>query len=577
MPLTVLDIERWNADDVREVFHAATSRAQAAFDAADGLATLPVFETWGGEAAEAAREAIGRTRKDLDSHGNEALTVANAARSAADGIERIKSELASLKADAESLGMEIDPVSDAVLPGPKVRDPMEAELKHVQLQPRLDKIVAEANLIDMALANVINMAGGNTPIPLSLRADDPEVQRVPTELRRHPGAGVGDSSRPRSLQDMLLPAGGVTDGAGARPTVWDALTGAGRPGGVGQPADANGALDQIAGAPLPANVPKPVMFSAKEIEDFKATARKALASDGMPTAQIESALDGMVARAQAMGWNFPQYTPPEPARVPPPGFGEGFGDAWRNTEQGIKNLLGQGGPGAPGALESWKDVAKGIADTATNPVGTVIGEVQHALDSPSAAYYAGEKAFDVSSVAATAPFGLEGAAVRAGLPAELVTEGGIPLAVMRGWDPLGGMHPTEFDSAFGPAGARVFPGNDGFPPGFVPQPAHLPAGTIIDRIGSDGGRYFAPDGTPFGGRAIMPESLGGEYHRYMITGNSLPDGWRIVEGPIQPWFGQTPAARVPQYMIVGPEGAEVSARELVRRGILSDYGPPVGR
>ncbi|WP_243841370.1 alpha/beta hydrolase [Mycobacterium sp. DL592] len=177
MTLTVQDIERWNAGDVREVFHAATSRAQAAQDAADGLATLPAFETWGGEAAEAAKDAIGQTRKDLDAHGQEALAVANAARSAADNIERIKSELTTLKADAESLGMEIDPIAGTVLPGPKVRNPMEAELKHAQLQPRLDAIVAQANLVDTALANAINMAAGATPIP----ASSPQPDRPPPD------------------------------------------------------------------------------------------------------------------------------------------------------------------------------------------------------------------------------------------------------------------------------------------------------------------------------------------------------------------------------------------------------------
>ncbi|MCV7179927.1 hypothetical protein [Mycolicibacterium sphagni] len=187
MALTVADIERWNAGDVREVFHAASSRAQASFDAADGLASLPAFQSWGGHAAEAAKAAIGQTRKDLDAHGNEALTVADAARSAADNIERIKSELASLKADAESLDMEIDPISDTVLPGPKVRNPMEAELKQAQLQPRLDKIVAEANLVDMALANAINMAAGKTAISSGA-----------------PASAAG--SPPRSLSDMLLPS-----------------------------------------------------------------------------------------------------------------------------------------------------------------------------------------------------------------------------------------------------------------------------------------------------------------------------------------------------------------------------------
>jgi hypothetical protein len=164
--LTVADIERWNAGDVREVFHAATSRAQAAQDAANGLATLPAFSTWGGVSAEAAKEAIGKTRADLDAHGREAQAVASAARDAADNIEHIKSELSTLTGDAESLGMEIDPVSGTIVAGPAFRgDPMELLLKQEQLQPRLDKIVAEANLVDMALANAIHMADGQTPIP----------------------------------------------------------------------------------------------------------------------------------------------------------------------------------------------------------------------------------------------------------------------------------------------------------------------------------------------------------------------------------------------------------------------------
>jgi hypothetical protein len=45
MTLTLAEIERWDAGDVREVFHAATSRAQAVKDAANGLAELPAFTT----------------------------------------------------------------------------------------------------------------------------------------------------------------------------------------------------------------------------------------------------------------------------------------------------------------------------------------------------------------------------------------------------------------------------------------------------------------------------------------------------------------------------------------------------
>jgi hypothetical protein len=222
--LTVADIERWDAGDVREVFHAASSRAQAAFDAANGLAQLPALTSWGGEAAEAAKEAIGKTRTDLDAHGKEAQAVANAARSAADNIERIKSDLATLKADAESLEMEVDPVSDKVVAGPKFRgDPMELLLKQEQLQPRLDRIVAEANLIDMVLANAIHMADGSTPIPPDdlnqpmldqpLPADPKKFDELWKKLSKeqkdylytrdhnvgnHPGMPVGDDQYPGS-------------------------------------------------------------------------------------------------------------------------------------------------------------------------------------------------------------------------------------------------------------------------------------------------------------------------------------------------------------------------------------------
>jgi hypothetical protein len=316
-------------------------------------------------------------------------------------------------------------------------------------------------------------------------------------------------------------------------------------------------------------------FSTNEIEDFKASARPILAAEGMRPEQIEPYLSGMVARAQARGWNFPKSPPPEPARVPPPGFGEGFGDAWRNAEQGVKNLLGQGGPGAPGVYESWKGLAQGISGTATNPVGAVVDEVTLALDSPSAAYYAGEKTFDLSAAAATAPWGAEGAMVRAGLRAELITEGGAPLEVMRGWDPLGGMHPTQFEDLFGTPGARLYPDNDGFPPGHTPQPANLAPGTIIDRFGSEYGRYLAPDGAPAADRSLAPESFGGAYRRYIVTGEPLPPGWQIVEGPVQPFYGQTPSPEAMQYMIIGPPEANVE--ELVDRGILNEHGPPLGR
>ncbi len=342
----------------------------------------------------------------------------------------------------------------------------------------------------------------------------------------------------------------------------------------GQPRNLDDALDQIAGAPVPA-APKSVPMDPKAVEDFKAMARPELLRQGVPPEQVEAQLNTVVAKAQ-QGVGRPFYRAPEPPKQPPPGFAEGFADRWFSTEQAIKNLLGQGGPGAPGVLESWGGLLQNTAETVTNPVGTAVGEIQNAVNSPSPAYYLGEKSVDAGAAAVTLPWGGEGAAIRGGLPVKTIAEGGAPEALVRGWNPTGGMAWDEFGPRFGTPESRIWPDNNGFPPGYEPQPAQLPAGTIIDRFGHEGGRYLAPDGTPFADRALTPETVVSEYHRYSVTGQPLPDGWQIVEGPVEPWYGQTPSPGTVQYMIVGPQGVRVSVEELVDRGILTEHGPVLG-
>ncbi len=176
--VSVADVDRWDAGDVREVFHATRSRAEAAFEAANGIAQLPAFGSWGGDASAAAKQAIGATRKDLDAHGNEALAVARAASKAADDIQQVKNDLAALRAEAESLGMAVDPTSSTVVAGPGAAGapPVEVELKMAQLQPKLDAILAEAAAADTALTQAITMATGQTPIPDSPHTNDPVLQ-----------------------------------------------------------------------------------------------------------------------------------------------------------------------------------------------------------------------------------------------------------------------------------------------------------------------------------------------------------------------------------------------------------------
>lgn len=179
MTLTVADIGRWSAEAVRDVFHAGNARGQATLEASRQLSSLAVFDAWEGATAEARKHANASIRQDLDAHGNEALAVARAAGKAADDIEHVQSELRTLLADANGLHMTIDQLANKVIPSSTFNGPpMEAVIAEMQLQPRLDKVLAEANAVDAELAAAINMAEGNAPIQL-----DPSGR----EVDGHPG------------------------------------------------------------------------------------------------------------------------------------------------------------------------------------------------------------------------------------------------------------------------------------------------------------------------------------------------------------------------------------------------------
>lgn len=164
MALTVADIDRWSADAVRTVFHAANARGQATFEASQQLSSLAVFDSWDGLTAEARRHTNASIRQDLDAHGNESATVAQAAGKAADDIEHVQSELRALRHDAEELHMAIDPMTNTIVPS-STAIPTEALIAEMQLQPRLDAILVQANAVDQELANAINMADGDMAIP----------------------------------------------------------------------------------------------------------------------------------------------------------------------------------------------------------------------------------------------------------------------------------------------------------------------------------------------------------------------------------------------------------------------------
>ncbi|MEB3069857.1 TNT domain-containing protein [[Mycobacterium] vasticus] len=529
MTITTDGIDKWNLETLDTVFEVATERAArkadfggALGDAGNGL------KGWEGRGGDAFRLELGKHRADINDHQAEASAIATAFYTARAEVAACKKEWSSIKSIAVSNDWAISP--DGRLSGQVSADKRN---DFDALQQRLTALMAEASRTDGDLATAIRAVVGDTKVDARGRAVfgppmPADAPKAPADLSGDPAAG--------SLPWLLNQA-------------------------------------RQGGGPVP-----PVPVSAKDVEEFKVQARKMFANYGVPPNQIEAQVNAALIQAQQpLPRYVPRDVPREPARQPAPGFGEGFGDSWRAAEQGVKNLLGQGGPGAPGVLESWGGLAKGVGNAFLNPVGLAASEVEKAMDAPSLSYYLGEKTFDVGAAAVTAPFGGEGSMVRAGLPAELATAGGAPVAVLRGWHPTGGLSAAEFESQFGTPGARLWPEHDGFPPGYVPQPAQLPAGTIIDRFGAETGRYLAPDGTPFADRSLAPELVGGDYTRYIVTGKPPPPGWRILEGPVEPFYGQTPAPGATQYMIVGSDGVHPSVEDLVDRGVLREDGPPLGR
>ncbi|MCG5430897.1 GH-E family nuclease [Mycobacterium sp. MYCO198283] len=204
MPLTIADIERWDPLAVREVFHAATARGATALDVADGLGRLPAFQTWGGTAADAARDAIGRTRVDLDAHGNEALAVAKAADIAAADIERIKDQLERVKEAAHNAHLKIDPLTGQVLPGPgyDARNPFNV-MAEIELQAAVDGLIADANRVDAELATAIQMADGQISIPATPPGNSLSDQQIGDMVAEMVDGQDLDGSEAQQLSERL--------------------------------------------------------------------------------------------------------------------------------------------------------------------------------------------------------------------------------------------------------------------------------------------------------------------------------------------------------------------------------------
>jgi uncharacterized protein YukE len=433
--LTPSDVKRWDVNAIHAVFQTASGRAATLQRLGENLNQVHnVLADWQGEAGEAFRVDLGKARRDIEADGAESRQVATGVSRAEADVRACKAELDDIERAADANGWTITPDWRIDVGNTGIgRDPIGFAAEQQALQEDLNACKVHAHNADHELATAIRGAVGEVqldatgsppgdapprqgpPNPADPRGKPPSLQ----DMLLPTGAGADDPARmPRSLEDMLMPTGAGAGDPGYKPrSLKDLLL----PSDRGQPSDQQpltGSLPDLLSRlhqPVAPGAPPPQLKPA-DVQSFKAMLRPIMARDGVPPDQIEAQLDSAVAGAQKwLNDGMPNYVAPEPPRAPPPGFGEGFGDRWFATEQGIKDLIGQGGPGAPGVLESWQQMLKGTTEIAHNPIGAAVGEVRNAIDSPSLSYYLGGKASDGAFALPGLLFGGEGAGVEAGL------------------------------------------------------------------------------------------------------------------------------------------------------------------
>ncbi|SKU85714.1 Uncharacterised protein [Mycobacteroides abscessus subsp. massiliense] len=169
-----------------------------------------------------------------------------------------------------------------------------------------------------------------------------------------------------------------------------------------------------------------------QVDAFRAITRQNLENQNVPADQIEQRVNDAVKQAQA-----PRFMPdPEPMRTPGAQpldrpLGDKFNDVMGRANDrayddidGLgqlgKNLTGQGGPGAPGVAESWKDLGtntvKGLPDAVG---GGFVADGKRLYEEPG--NFIGDKMVELPLAAVSLPFGGEGAAIERGALGDLAS------------------------------------------------------------------------------------------------------------------------------------------------------------
>jgi hypothetical protein len=188
--VTFGEILKFDPDQLNEVFRVCNSAQSTCTDLTTPLRGLETLHTWNGAAADAAKTAAGKTRVDIDAHGQEVAQVAAAVKNCHDEGVAVKKAAVDAQNTADTEHLHIDPDSSKVTdPSPPdtagwTADQTKAYTDKIhELQTKVDAVIADATRFDEDLAALIDGADGQLPLtPPKSTPGDNEIDRHGNEI-----------------------------------------------------------------------------------------------------------------------------------------------------------------------------------------------------------------------------------------------------------------------------------------------------------------------------------------------------------------------------------------------------------
>ncbi|SRX92144.1 hypothetical protein MSP7336_00368 [Mycobacterium shimoidei] len=185
MGLCLADLQEWDPEQINELGEAAASRARHSREAARNIANLPVFATWRGEAAQAAKDAGTEKSTRMELSAQNAFRVWAGAGHAYEEAAAVKKELNDIFAEANAApAVHIDTATNVVMPpdtsGWTDEDVARVTAKVEALQQKIASLLLTAEKADADLAAVLRAATAAESPVTEQSGDRPSDPNAPT-------------------------------------------------------------------------------------------------------------------------------------------------------------------------------------------------------------------------------------------------------------------------------------------------------------------------------------------------------------------------------------------------------------